>query len=200
MTFFDVGAHFGYFTLLGAHLVGRGGSVHSFEPTPTTFSVLEANTARLPQVTLNRVAVWSRCEELTFRDFGVRLSMYNSLFAPRLSDQDAARASASVITVPAVSVDHYVTASGAIPHFVKIDAESAEREVLLGMTETVRRHRPIISIEVGDYDVAGAASSRDLLASVIAKGYRAFEFRDGKIVKHRLRDRYRYDNILLLPR
>ena len=37
MTFLDVGAHVGYFTVLGSWLVGSGGQVHSFEPTPSTF-------------------------------------------------------------------------------------------------------------------------------------------------------------------
>lgn len=41
----DIGAHFGYFTLLFAHLVGESGHVVSFEPTPSTFSVLMKNTA-----------------------------------------------------------------------------------------------------------------------------------------------------------
>src|SRR6266566_3930390 len=45
MTFFDVGAHYGYFTLLGSQLVGGAGQVHSFEPTPATFEVLRGNTA-----------------------------------------------------------------------------------------------------------------------------------------------------------
>ena len=34
MTFIDVGAQLGYFTLLASWLVGESGHVHSFEPTP----------------------------------------------------------------------------------------------------------------------------------------------------------------------
>ncbi len=53
----DVGAHFGYFTLLFAHLVGESGRVVSFEPTPSTFSVLRKNTVALKNVTsLNMAA------------------------------------------------------------------------------------------------------------------------------------------------
>ena len=44
-TFVDVGANWGYFTLLAAHLVGRGGRIVAFEPDPRLFRLLEANLA-----------------------------------------------------------------------------------------------------------------------------------------------------------
>src|SRR5688572_7947920 len=50
MTFFDVGGHYGYFSLLAAQLVGPRGQVHTFEPAPGTFEVLRHNTAPLPNV------------------------------------------------------------------------------------------------------------------------------------------------------
>jgi len=46
MCFVDVGANWGYFTLLAAHLVGEGGRVVSLEPDPRLFSVLLENLAR----------------------------------------------------------------------------------------------------------------------------------------------------------
>src|ERR1043165_1048267 len=45
MVFFDVGAHFGYYSLLASRLVGGEGAVHAFEPTPSTFDVLRRNHA-----------------------------------------------------------------------------------------------------------------------------------------------------------
>lgn len=38
--FIDVGAHFGYYTLISSLLVGTTGQVHSFEPTPSTYEIL----------------------------------------------------------------------------------------------------------------------------------------------------------------
>src|ERR1035437_2648964 len=61
MVFFDVGAHFGYATLLASRLVGVNGSVHSFEPTPSSFEVLESNT----RDTKNVKTVNKRSEEHT---------------------------------------------------------------------------------------------------------------------------------------
>lgn len=58
MSFVDVGANWGYFTLLAAHLVGRGGRVVSLEPDPRLFPILRSNVARngLDQVTTLQVA------------------------------------------------------------------------------------------------------------------------------------------------
>ena len=46
MTFLDVGAHIGYYTLIASRLVGDAGRVHSFEPGAATRAHLEANVAR----------------------------------------------------------------------------------------------------------------------------------------------------------
>ncbi|GAH14229.1 unnamed protein product, partial [marine sediment metagenome] len=43
MTFFDIGAHFGYFTMLVSYIVGEKGMVHSFEPISNTYEVLIQN-------------------------------------------------------------------------------------------------------------------------------------------------------------
>ena len=49
-TVVDVGSHFGFFSLLMAEVVGNNGNVHSFEPTPTTFSVLESNVSKIENI------------------------------------------------------------------------------------------------------------------------------------------------------
>src|SRR5690606_8834209 len=41
-SFVDVGAHFGFFTLLAAHLAGSDGRVWAFEAAPRNFHILEA--------------------------------------------------------------------------------------------------------------------------------------------------------------
>ncbi len=43
MNFLDVGAHIGEYVLLAASAVGRGGSVHAFEPDPRNYRILEHN-------------------------------------------------------------------------------------------------------------------------------------------------------------
>lgn len=46
--FIDVGANIGYFTAIGAALVGKTGEVHSFEPAPFIFSYLKKLALKNP--------------------------------------------------------------------------------------------------------------------------------------------------------
>lgn len=197
--FIDVGAHFGYFTVLGARLVGDGGHVHAFEPTPSTFEMLRTNAGWRRGVVLNQSAVWSRPQRLAIRDFGGRLSAFNSAFAPRLSQHDRNHTSETSIEVSAVALDDYCAARDLHPQFVKIDAESAEWHIISGMERLLNADRPAVTVEVGDFDIEGAPASVELLDVLIMRGYQPFEFHDGSIRRHVLRDRYEYDNILLVP-
>lgn len=192
---FDVGAHYGYFTRLGAALVGREGEVHSFEPTPSTFGLLARNTADLSNVTANQVAVWHEAAELELSDFGPAMSMYNSLFTPRLAGRP--RIPAGRYPVQAVPLDEYAESAGS-PDFVKIDAESAELSVLRGMEALIAAARPKITLEVGDFGVEDAPASRSVLEWVIDRGYEPYEYVNGRIQAHELRETYGYDNILLV--
>jgi FkbM family methyltransferase len=194
-TFVDVGAHFGFFTLLGAHLVGPSGRVHAFEPTPATHALLSANTAALPTVTRSPYALWSEEGEIQIRDFGGRLSAYNSAFQPRLDDEPGAR----LVAVPAISLDEFCARHDVRPDLVKIDAESAESRILSGMARLLEEERVAVTVEVGDYDIEGVPPSAELIESVTARGYAAFEYADAGIRPHRIRERYEYDNILLVP-
>ncbi len=77
--------------------------------------------------------------------------------------------------------------------------KSAEYRVLQGLRRTIERHRPILSVEVGDYYLPDVPSSAELVRSLLALQYTAWQFSDGKFVEHRVADRYRSDNIFFVP-
>ena len=58
--FVDVGANIGYFSRLGATLVGPAGMVCAVEPEPENFASLAANTRGLPQVLACQLALSDR--------------------------------------------------------------------------------------------------------------------------------------------
>ena len=51
--------------------------------------------------------------------------------------------------------------------FIKIDAESSEYDILLGMEKTVNQFQPMISIEVGDMRVKGVPAGKNLIAFLV---------------------------------
>lgn len=199
MIFFDIGAHFGYYTLLGSGIVGDQGQVHSFEPTPRTFEVLQSNVKDKPNVHLNRIAVSSKPGTVTLNDYGVRFAGHNSLHRGRFDGDELERIEVTKHEVQTTTLDDYVNSEGVRPHFVKIDAESAEYEILEGMTRTMEEMRPIISIEVGDKDIEGVLSSKDLISYLSGKRYQSYEFKEGRISIHEPKDRYEWDNLLFVP-
>ncbi|QBJ98195.1 FkbM family methyltransferase [Rhodococcus sp. ABRD24] len=198
-TVLDVGAHIGYYTMLASALVGPQGTVVSFEPTPSTLSVLRENAARRPNTTVVPAAVWSERDELVFHDHGLGYSAYNSAFQARLPEAVRVRLPSNELKVEAVCLDDYVREHGLVADFVKIDAESAEAHVLSGMRGMLAIQRPTLSLEVGDLDVAGAPRSRELVDTVLAAGYRAWELRRGQPVPHVPLAVYGYQNLIFTP-
>lgn len=200
MTFFDVGAHFGYFSLLASTLVGESGSVHAFEPTPSTYGMLTANVGALSNVRTVNCAVMATSGSIALNDYGVNYSAFNSVHQARLPKHVVDRFTPTRFEARGISIDAYVAETGAVPNFVKVDAESAEVDVIRGMEATIRRHRPVISIEVGDIGVEGVPTSRQLIEMLAQLGYQPMEFANGTFSPHVPRDgRYEYDNILFFP-
>jgi hypothetical protein len=141
------------------------------------------------------LAAWDATERLTLQDFGWRQSSFSSVAAARVNGKQRFES----IEVEAVAVDDWLGAHGMVPDFIKIDAESAEQRVLRGLRCTIEQHHPILSLEIGDYNLPGVPRSAELIQSIVEQGYDAFEYRDGTFVKHRLADGYAYDNLIFMP-
>jgi hypothetical protein len=104
---------------------------------------------------------------VTLRDFGPRLSAFNSMFSPRHRQVSGGEA----LTVPAISLDEFCNRNDLRPDVVKIDAESAESHILAGMRRLLTEHRVALTLEAGDAGVKGAPASTKLLSSVLDHGY-----------------------------
>jgi FkbM family methyltransferase len=201
MTFFDIGAHFGYYSLLGSALVGESGRVHSFEPTPSTFEILRQNAAQRPNIQPNNVALYSREDEMVLLDYGVELSVYNSLAGSKLEAMGDS-APFKECRVKTITLDNYMNQTGTVPDFIKIDAENAELEILRGMEKGLALpRRPMITLEVNDANGEQDVSNRPV-KYLLERGYTAFtysaEARD--IRPHAVQSSYYYDNILMVPK
>lgn len=140
----DVGAHFGFFTLLAAFLCEAQGRVFAFEPGEANFGVLQRNVAAFPHVEARRILVGSREGQLPFWEFPTLFSEYNTTNPEAVPAHLEGRR----VELPSVSLDVFFERAGVSPRLVKIDVEGAEYDVLLGMKELIRsKAPPVIAME-----------------------------------------------------
>lgn len=182
---FDVGANQGYYTLLFSHLVGRGGRVHAFEPVPPTFADLASHVERerrFDNVTLNDCALADAAGHLPL--FVPDLDYGQASIAQHAAGSWATAAQVRRYDCRATTVDDYLgkRGGGASPSFVKCDVEGAELRMLEGATETLRRHPPLLHLEVNpDWTRTLGYEPPELVRFLAAFGYSSFLSVDERI-------------------
>ncbi len=146
--FLDVGAHFGYFTLLGGYLVGETGKVVSIEASPATFEVLRKNANGLSQINIRNIAATERVEEVTFHEFPVLLSEYNSLLGGQYEQETWYKNNKpNLVKILGKDLTTLLSEEHFSPTYIKIDVEGAEDQVVRGGLEYFKQHRPVIVME-----------------------------------------------------
>lgn len=172
---FDVGANYGLYTEAFADIVGRGGSVHAFEPVPPTFEQLAqrfADRARWGQVRLHRCAVADRAGTLE-----MFLPGSDSGQAALTHHRTAAWAESTEARyeVAATTLDAFAAEQGTSVDFIKIDIEGAELLALRGGDRLVATQQPALFIEVWERWIADFGYSADALAGFFERqGYDRF--------------------------
>ncbi len=175
-TILDIGAHIGLFAVVGAKIVGHGGTVYSFEPTPYTRSVLKE------VVELNKVAdivkvrdeaVTDSVGVITFWDTGDRISNANSTIpTERMVDH---------YEIPCTTIDAFVEQNHLYVNCIKIDVEGAELNLLRGAQKTLERCRPILRLGLHpQVIVSNKQSLADVWNLLTDHGY-VFEFEDERV-------------------
>ena len=130
---YDIGANIGYHTTAFA---SKAKCVYAFEPHPGNYTLLAKNTEAFDNVFLGQYAVSN-----------TRSTCYISDYDP---DQTSNFGAVSVvgnitgILVTAIDLD---TAGLEPPHFIKIDAEGHELQVLQGCQQIIQQHCPVVYYE-----------------------------------------------------
>jgi FkbM family methyltransferase len=156
--FYDVGANIGFFTILGARLVGPEGRVVAFEPVPACARAVAHNIA------LNEFAHAEIREEAVGARSGTdRLLVVGEASWSHLASTGRHADVRDEIEVKVVAIDELV-AAGKIPppDVLKIDTEGAELQAIEGMRATIARHRPAIVCELHDTNAAFCALMDEL--------------------------------------
>jgi FkbM family methyltransferase len=148
-TLFDVGANLGV-TIGSFREHFRSPVIHAFEPGSSTFESLKLNTAGIPDLRLNNVALGSRCEQRLFYESSHSTA---SSFLPPGRDYLGAHVSGQTV-VEVESIDNYGERNG-ISHIdvLKCDTQGFDYEVLkggIGMLQEHKIHLVYIEVDFGE--------------------------------------------------
>lgn len=146
--FYDVGANVGFFTVIGAKLVGETGRVFVFEPVPDNMEMVKHNCQLNG---FSNLMYFNYAVSDSTGEADLLLAEYSG--GATLSSVGAPPDLKGKMHVKVVSLDEMVfNRDIAPPSLVKIDVEGAEENVLHGMRRILEEFKPIIIFEVDDQD------------------------------------------------
>ena len=181
--FLDVGANIGIYTLAMARAAGPSGSVHSFEPNPTSFERLSHHVLQngLANVRLNQVAIG-------LAEGRAKLNAptkENSGAASLLNTNMPERFEARSVEVQVTSLDAYcMRHTFDRVDVIKIDCQGYELQVLEGASNVLQTFRPRLLIEYDvDWLIAAGASGTQLCSLLKRARYECFQRHRGRLVQ-----------------
>jgi FkbM family methyltransferase len=164
MSFLDVGANIGYYTMLGAALVGPHGSVTAIEPNEKNVRLLIASKTKngFKQITIIPCAVG--------QDIGVAglSAIHSNGSTTPIAELDETQIS-NVMLVPQLCLDDIVPSERGI-NVIKIDIEGREYQALSGASKLLLARRPVIVSEFSPQLLAGT-SGAEYLSWLVDMGY-----------------------------
>ncbi len=190
----DGGANVGFYSMLLARLVEPHGRVYSFEPTPSTFKLLNINTQQYNNVTIINKALSNDNAPIHFIDYGLGYNSFNSIYYRK--NIKALNKKGTRIRIETCTLDTFCEHNNIKPNFLKLDLEGSEYYALEGAVTTIKKYRPDISLEVaGDSEWIDNINKCDRLLRSL--GYVPFSIKnDGTLHTHSLQNNYHYDNLI----
>ena len=142
MTVVDVGANFGYYTLLFADAVGEVGRVIAVEPNPDTVALLRET------VNLNGYEKRTRIVPYALGSVGGSAWLYTPDGEPKNATlvEGPGCPGGHTIEVSTLTLDEVALEYPKID-LIKIDAEGSEVNIIAGMGQLMARDRPMIVLE-----------------------------------------------------
>ncbi len=135
-TFIDGGAHYGFYSLLFSFLSNQS-TVVSFEPLPSTCTILEKN--KQP----NQIIVNAALSDKTGFVFMSQPDIRNSE-ANEVIDTDSNESN----RISCCALDDELMKLIVQPDYIKLDVEGHEYEALIGAKKTIEQSKPAIILEI----------------------------------------------------
>jgi FkbM family methyltransferase len=200
MTFLDVGAFHGIYSIIAAMRLGAEGRVVAFEPSPRDRRRLQLHLRcnKLRSVIVEHFAVAAGngvASLVTVLDGYTNMS---SLRPPAIDYR------VKQVPVRTISLDDYLAGNKIDKvDLIKVDAEGGEIEIFKGADSLLSRLRPVVICEVLDKVTRPwGYPAREIVGCLRAYDYEWFDiFPDGVVLPHRPRNEYpEVKNYLAVPR
>jgi len=163
--FVDIGANIGYFSLLGASLVGPTGQVISFEPISYVADQLKMSVRanHYENVKINNMALGAKPSVMELEIMPGNVGGSSLVKNIRSGQTESVQVS---------TLDQELAYFEDI-RLIKIDVEGYEYEVLLGAQETIKKYKPTIILEFSPsvYGRQKIDNSRSILKFVLDNEY-----------------------------
>jgi FkbM family methyltransferase len=173
--FVDVGANFGWYSCLFGRIAGDKGKVFLFEPEPKNVALLKGNLKR------NGVRAYNLHEAAVGSSAGRQSLMLAHWSNPGAHSLIKSGWSSGSLQVPVVTLDETVLPKLGEDRvsLMKIDIEGFELEAIRGAPGLIERTDAIILEYSPPFLRKGGYNPLELWDGLIAKGFRAFEWRGG---------------------
>ncbi len=180
--FIDVGAHYGYYTLLASSLI-RHGKVFAIEASSTSFELLKENTEGISHVQILHAAASDQPGEIIFYEYPGPYAEYNTTIKDAYVDRPwLKRIGQKTVSVPVLVIDDLIRNEKTEKEFIKIDVEGGELNVLRGLQQSLAEKELIIAME---YLASDKEDNPHALAAHMLKeaGYQANQIDpDGRLI------------------
>lgn len=165
----DIGAHIGYYTLLGSKFIGKKGKVYAFEPDPKNFQILQKNVKEnnCSNVILINKAVCDRSGKIK-----LYLNKENTGDHRTYNSKDGRKS----IDIDSISLDEYFSANQKVD-VIKIDIQGGEFKALKGASQLLKRNNHIkIFTEFWPYGLSlGKSNPKDYLKLLTKNQFKAYQ-------------------------
>jgi len=163
----DIGSNIGYYALLENKIVGKDGRVFAIEPSPINLSYLNKNLKlqNSSNVKTYNIAI-GNTDGMTKLEIKGKSNHCKVVTEDQIisNEQD-------VINVPVKKLDTFVQEQNISKvDFIRMDVEGFELHIVEGMTNVLRKFRPIVQIEVHK-KFLGKDNTKKLLKRFKDEGY-----------------------------
>ena len=148
-TVMDIGAHKAGYLYFIRKRVGNSGKVYAFEPQSNLYNYIKKikGLFRWDNVTIEHLALSDSDGEVTLYIPTNKVSKNSSPGATIVEHKERTDMNVTE-TVRTETLDSYCSRNGIKPDFLKIDVEGNEFRIFQGGSETLKKHKPKIIVEI----------------------------------------------------